>query len=80
MPEHPDSLTITLSPVPGDPRPVEVRWRAALKDLLRRHGLRASWPVPLTNEMPCSGRVPGDLPATLPVTSLESGELGNLAS
>lgn len=40
-----ESLTVTLSPVPGDPRPVDVRWRLALKLLLRRCGLRASWPT-----------------------------------
>lgn len=41
----PDCLTVTLHAVAGDPRPVEVRWRQALKSLLRQYGLRASWPT-----------------------------------
>ena len=41
-------LTVTLRPVPGvlADIPLQVRFRGALKVLLRRFGLRASWPTP----------------------------------
>jgi len=37
-------LTITLRPV-GDGPPAEIRFRRALKALLRHYGLRATWPT-----------------------------------
>ncbi len=46
-----DVLTVTLRPVPGvlPGIPLAVRWRGALKVLLlRRFGLRASWPAPVS--------------------------------
>lgn len=37
-----DKLVVALSPA-GDGPPAAIRWRRALKDLRRRHGLKASW-------------------------------------
>jgi len=46
-PQDIDTLTVTLRPIPSimPGIPASVRLRRALKTLLRRYGLRASWPT-----------------------------------
>lgn len=56
-PTHPlpsvDFLIVELRPVGAGP-PAAIRFRTALKYLLRRHGLKASWPEPSRTLQPAA--------------------------